>query len=212
MTTPQTPPDAVLDAFREQLHPAALTTRFTGTSVAPVPAPPLGRAGFDAWVEQRLAEVLADRYPVGGRPAFVVLVDGTDGLRWRWDDDPCSQSDWFAGRVARELDHVVAPTLLGAELRHPEPSWEGFDPATGEWEEWSEPRWVDPTGTLVWYAEARRPDVAAVRAGVVELRREPDGREVVTGRREVAPRSRRDVAGFARVLRGHEARRRHRLR
>lgn len=205
-------PDAAMDDFRERLVPEAFARRFTGHRVEVVPQRERTAEAFHTWVAEMVEHLRTYDYPVGGRPALVAVIEDVDGVRWRWDESPCCERSWFASRLRREVGDIAEPWLLAVDLVPPEPSWEGWDPATGEWEEWLEPRWVDARGQLAYYAEARSQDVALVRAGVLRLVHDTErGREDVVARDEVDPRRHPAVAGYHVVLRGHPARRTHRL-
>lgn len=203
--------DRHIVAFAEALVPEAFARPHTAYRVEVVD-PREGPDEFDWWVAELIPAMIADRYPAGHRPVRIVIVEGGDGLRWRWDDSPCCLPEWTVKRVRREAAPVPEPWLFAIELPWPEPSWQAYDREVGEVVELVEPRWQETTWQATWYAEARGRGEAAVRAGTVILDYDPE-RDTD---RQIARIPLPVDAGlprlFHRILYGHPARKQHRLR
>lgn len=206
--------DRVINDFAQRLVPEAFTRRHTADRVEIVDARPSGAAAFDHWVEQRLREAPTERYAWGGRPVRYVIVEASDGTRWRWEGDACCEPEWLAEVVCEESHHLPEPWVFAVELEWPDPV--PLDETVQlEWPDAVQLDEGEPTGTVMpqgawqatWYAEARGRGIAVTRAGQVEI----DGDDRIVGRRELAPRTGLPKA-FHGVLRGHPARKSHPLR
>ncbi len=153
---------------------------------------------------------LARTFDHGHFPRGVVLMD--DGrLCWTFDDPGCAHMECVVASPRREVhDHVREPWLLVAWLGRPEPRWVvHFDDDGNELDEvLTQPQ---PQGwSMLWYGEAQGRGVASVDAGRVDMfgGHEP-GRELQRLRLDRADAW---LGGAATLLRGHPARRSHRLR
>ena len=204
--------DRHIDAFGQNLVPEAFSRRHTAHLVEHVDDVPQGPDAFETWRDQRLAAAIADRYPAGHRPVRMVIVEGSDGIRWRWDDDPCCSADWLASRVCREARDVPEPWVFAIALPWPEPRFEVIDPVTREHVELSEPMWLDTRWHATWYAEARGRGVALTRAGLIDLEYDPRTDHDTEHGRAPLPVDVGEARAFHRVLYGHPARRQHPLR
>lgn len=165
--------DRHITAFAETLVPEAFERPHSAYRVEVV-QPVEGPGEFDWWVRDRIRAMIAYRYPAGHRPVRAVIVEGSDGLRWRWDDSPCCLPEWTARRVRREAAPIPEPWLFAIELPWPEPTWEAYDPQQGAVVELPEPRWECTAWQATWYAEARGRGEAAVAAGAVILDYDPE--------------------------------------
>ena len=198
-------PDAVLSDFAEHLIPEAFEAPTRARRVYREQAR-FGPEDFDAWIEQRVAEALTVRWPLGDPPGIVAYL--TDGrLRWCFDDCGCGYLECVTGVMGDEALGVSEPWVFGAVLPRPEGRWELVHDEDGN--ELDEV-WREPTTSVwpaVWYAEARGRGVAATRAGFLQL----DG-EQVRSHTDLEVRATPATRQLHRVLFRHPARKRHPLR
>ena len=163
--------------------PALLATRRS------MPTSWLGEA-LDALV----AHIRADELP----PLGAALLQGPDWCRIL-DQGCCEQAAWFVERLSADARELAEPWVAVAL---PDPTASGLP--MEHYEVMNLDRPVRIT-RLRWYAEMRSTTAAAAFAGTAEL----DGGSAAVDARAVLPR---DAGFLGRVLRGHPARRRHRLR
>lgn len=205
--------DATIADFATHLVPEAFARRHTAYRVELVAEVPSGHDAFDDWVTALLAEAVVDRYAAGGTPVRFIVVEGGDGVRWRWDESPCCPTSSFAAKVRGEARDIPTPWVFAIELQRPEPTWGAWvTEADGRW--WDSDAVVepDPEWQATWYAEGRGRGVATIRAGEVDLLEAPAGRsDRITGQRDISYRG-SAVAAYHRVLRSHPARAANHLR
>lgn len=194
--------DTAIADFARRLVPEAFARRTTAYGVEVVEQVH-GHDAFATWIDGCLRSATQFEYPFGGHLFGLVVVE-SDGQRWQWDREPCCELGWLTGRVQQEVADFDEPWVFVANTPGPAGEWVEIEVQDGVYEEvyvTPTPRWEMP-----WYAEARGRGVARIRTGLVVL----DEWEVV-GHRALSAHStfERDAR---RVLRGHPARRRHRLR
>ncbi len=198
--------DRYLTDFADHLVPEAFARHHTAYRVEAVDPVPAGREAFERWVCERISESLIDRYAVGVHPVGYIIVDDADGVRWRWDRDPCCMPAWLVERVRDEARELPRPWVFAVDLPRPEPISEVYDPELGDYVELLEPQVSTARWTAIWYAEARGRGLAAVQAGAIDL----DGEEEVSRHRLRVDAGLPKV--FHRVLDAHPDRKRHLLR
>lgn len=204
--------DRHINAFGQNLVPEALSRPHTAHLAEHVDDVPRGPDAFARWRDQRLVAAIADRYPAGGRPVRIVIIEGSDGVRWRWDGEPCCPVQWLVDRVRREARAIPDPWMFAIELPWPEPRFEVVDPVTREYVGLREPMWLDTGWHATWYAEARGRGVALTSAGLVDLEYDPTADQDTERGRAPLPVDVSEARVFHKVLYGHAARRANPLR
>lgn len=194
--------DTAIVDFADRLVPEAFARRTTAYGMELVEHVH-GHDAFVCWIDECLRIATQFEYPFGGHPSGLVVVESA-GKRWRWDREPCCELGWLTGRVQQEVRDLPEPWAFVADTAGPDSHWVDVEREDGTYDEvlvTPTPRWELP-----WFAEARGRGVARIRTGVVVL-----DDWAVTGHRTLAAGTAFERAA-RRVLRGHPARRRHRLR
>lgn len=203
-----------LSPFAEELIPEAFARPHTAYRVHRVD-PLSGERGFAQFIESLLRYTLTYRCDCGIFPARIVVVEGSDGVAWYWEDDEGWPVEWTVERVRREARPIPEPWLFAIELLRPD------EPAAVFWEEQPDgdllrlpnPSWQDLSWIAVWYAEARGRGMAETQAGVVHLERVPhEDRDQVVAQTPIAPAQDPMTRDFHRILYAHPARKQHPLR
>jgi hypothetical protein len=203
--------DRYIAHFTDNLVPEAFARRHTAWLVEVHDNTRRGPAAFQDWVDHLVPAMINGRYPAGHRPVRIIIVEGSDGVRWRWDGDPCCQPSWLVDRVRDESRAIPDPWVFAIELPWAEPVYATRD-EWGEWVESAEPHWVDTTWQATWYAEARGRGVARTVAGAVGLDYDPaTGWDRVLWHEDLSVRAPLPRV-FHRILYGHPSRRDHPLR
>lgn len=200
----------VATGFAQDVVPEAFERPTAASRVGLTLALAEGPLAWEAWLEEAIDRALGASSRDGHFPSGVALVD--DGrLCWRFHDPGCAHMECMLFRPRDELhDHVRLPWLFVAWLGRPEPRWvQHFDEDGNEIDEVLTHPQRQPW-SMRWYGEARGRGVASVDAGRVDMfgGYEP-GREV---RRVRLDRTDAWLGGAPDLLRGHPARRSHRLR
>ncbi len=170
-----------------------------------------GEEGFMLWVSHQLSRLLAMPYAAGGYVDMAVVAESADGLRLRWDDTACSRPAWLADRVRAEAIGLTEPWVLGLDASRPPRGCVRWDAVVQDYLPCAEARPSEPHRHGSWYAEARGRDVALTLAGGAFV--EPvDNAEIRMATHPCEPEELGRASTFRRVLRGHPARRTHRLR
>lgn len=204
--------DRHITAFGQHLVPEAFSRPHTAHLVEQVEEVPHGADAFDRWRDRLVDACIADRYPAGHRPVRILIVEGSDGIRWRWDGDPCCPAEWLVSRVREEARPIPDPWVFAIELPWPEIRHEVIDPVTRELVALREPIWLDTRWCATWYAEARGRGVARTCAGLVDLEYVPSTDDDIVHGRYAFPVDTDEARDFHRILYGHPARRANPLR
>lgn len=205
-------PGLHLDTSVDGLVPAAFDFAHTAAHAALVDPDLHGGSDFARWVSLGLTRLLALPFAEGGYLDLAVVVEDSSGLRLRWDDAPCSQPGWLAARVRDEVAALEDPWMLAIDARDAPRGCVAWDDHEGDYLPCEVARSHEPHRHATWYAEARGRGVAKVMGGGALVEPAGDGTEIRLAMREEPTATLGAASLYRRVLRGHPARRRHRLR